>query len=189
MKKPDLYMCLIGCKPEGRHIEQHDIFFGIASSADELIRQMEDFWPDGGRLHLDAWRKVTKVEGMKVEVMERESADSPSADSSAHHLYFINLGGYQPATFEEFHHKMITVQPDKTGAIRAAKASDFYMEANGSHIDDQYGVDIDDLYDVEDILPAGLKEKYYLRFVPSPGGEEDSSVIGYTKLAQLPKMF
>lgn len=191
-------MCLIGCKPEGRHIEQHDIFFGIAASAPELIRQMEQFWPDGGRLHLDAWRKVTRVDGFKVEVMERPDMISDNQDTisnagsapGSNHLYFINLGGYQPDSFEEWHHKLITVQSGKAGAIEAAKASVFYKNAAGSHVDDQYGVDIDDLYNVEDILSADLKKKYFLHFrLAGEGEEEDHWQIGYTKLTKLSQLF
>lgn len=184
-------MCLIGCTPEGRHIEQHDIFFGIASSAVELIRQMEQFWPDGGRLHLDAWRPVCFVDGMRVEVREKSAASAePSREAeTGNQLYFINLGGYQPDTFEEFHHKMITVQPNKAGAVQAAKNSHFYREAEGSHVDDQYGVDIDDLYNVEEILPPDLKAKYYLQFTATAEGQKDAWEIGYTKLGKLEKMF
>ncbi|MEP6700612.1 MAG: DUF1543 domain-containing protein, partial [Bacteroidota bacterium] len=29
---PKLFMLLIGCKPLGRNIEQHDIFFGIGET-------------------------------------------------------------------------------------------------------------------------------------------------------------
>lgn len=184
-------MCLIGCKPEGRHIEQHDIFFGIAGTAAELVGQMEAFWPDGGRLHLDAWRKVSCVNGIRVEVRERSGSMPGGRRPPGYQLYFINLGGYQARTFEELHYKLITVQPDKAGAIQAAKASGFYQKANGSHVDDQYGVDIDDLYNVEDILPVALKNKYALWFseLPQSGEREDDWRIGYTKMEHLERAF
>ncbi|SDZ81056.1 protein of unknown function [Arachidicoccus rhizosphaerae] len=192
-------MCLIGCKPEGRHIEQHDIFFGIAADAEGLTRQMEAFWPEGGKLHLDAWRRVTRVGDVAVTVEPRTlspdkggKANEPQA-ADLRQLYFINMGGYQPAVFEEYHYKLLTVQKDKPGAIRAAKQSEFYKQAAGSHIDDQYGVDIDDLYNVEDILAPELKEKFYLSFQDLPkeqqeGDLQDDWHIGYTKLSQLQKI-
>lgn len=183
-------MCLIGCTPPGRHIEQHDIFFGIASTAKELIEQMAAFWPDGGRLHLDSWRKVTYVDHMKVEVVEKTEAADSNVDTLQNNLYFINLGGYQPATFDELHHKLITIQPDKAGAIQCAKSTSFYQQAQGTHVDDQYGVDIDDLYNVEDILPAAVKEKYSLRLTKNSDlAEIDRWHIGYTKLELFATMF
>jgi len=30
MEKLKLFMALVGCTLQGRHVEQHDIFFGIA---------------------------------------------------------------------------------------------------------------------------------------------------------------
>jgi len=209
MDHPELFMCLIGCKPRGRHIEQHDIFFGIAAGAQELIRQINDFWPDGGRLHLDAWRRVNLVGGVEVQVLhkdvqeigngkgiekENEQLTQHASGVPGRHLYFINLGGYQPGRFEEYHHKLITVQADKASAIKAAKQDEFFREAAGSHVDDQYGVDIDDLYNVEDILPAAVKDKYALVFKDTEKSDAlerqpDTLHIGYTKLEQLQKMF
>ena len=36
-EKLKLYMVMLGCTPEGRFTEQHDIFFGIGYSLKELI--------------------------------------------------------------------------------------------------------------------------------------------------------
>jgi len=57
MSELKLFMVLLGCKPEGRHIEQHDIFFGIGYNLKELVPAMKEYWP-GGRIHIDAWREV-----------------------------------------------------------------------------------------------------------------------------------
>ena len=46
MAEYNLFMVLLGCKPPGRHIEQHDIFFGIAKSLSDLKADMQAFWPD-----------------------------------------------------------------------------------------------------------------------------------------------
>ena len=190
MENPQLYMCLIGCKPKGRHIEQHDIFFTIADNGEHLKSQMQAFWPDGGKLHVDAWRKVTRVDGYEVKVIRHDLRNVAIASNpeSRQHLYFINLGGYQPGYFEEFHYKLLTVQPDKSGAIKAAKQTSFFKEATSSHIDDQYGVDIDDLYNVEDILPVDIKQQYCLSLQPAPLQEEDKSIVGYTKWDQISKL-
>ena len=40
-----LYMLLLGCKPPGRHTEQHDIFFGIAAELRDLVPEIQQFWP------------------------------------------------------------------------------------------------------------------------------------------------
>jgi len=64
-----LFMLLIGCTPEGRNIEQHDIFFGIGNSVKDLIPDVISFWPEAkGKLHFDAWREVTNVNGFRVKL-------------------------------------------------------------------------------------------------------------------------
>ena len=43
-------------------------------------------------------------------------------------LFFINLGGYQQGSFEEFHYKLLIVAPNQADAIKQAKKSDFYKQ-------------------------------------------------------------
>jgi len=38
-----LFMLLLGCKPPGRHTEQHDVFFGIARSLRDLVPEIQAF--------------------------------------------------------------------------------------------------------------------------------------------------
>ena len=95
--KLKLFMVMLGCKPEGRFTEQHDIFFGIGTSLKELIPEMKAFWPEAkGQIHIDAWREVTKVDGFQIDV---EARTSPVKNDSQ--LFFINLGGYKENEFEE----------------------------------------------------------------------------------------
>lgn len=183
---PHLYMILIGCKPPGRHIEQHDIYFGIADSLKELVPQLLQHWPEAqGKMHIDGWRQISKVSGFKVYVVPKQKTNSKLK------LFFINLGGYKPGEFDEFHYKMIIAAEEKGEAIRQGKASAFYKHYNfpgaSSHIDDKYGIDVDDIYDIEDILPASLKDQYSILIEPSSENlAEDELHLGYFKLNSLP---
>src|SRR5205809_7872825 len=69
---PKLFMLLIGCTPPERNIEQHDVFFGIGESTRDLVPQMISFWPGENRLHVDAWRTITRVSGYNIEVVPKE---------------------------------------------------------------------------------------------------------------------
>ncbi len=158
---PKLFMILLGCTPKGRHTEQHDIFFGIANTLAELKPAMQKFWP-GTQLHIDAWREITNVDGYKIEVISKTAEKE-----NTNQLFFLNLGGYKQNEFEEFHYKMLVVSPDKGKAIKVATQTAFYkhvsLPGNGtSHIDDRYGVDVDDIFAIKDILPKEAKEKYSL---------------------------
>ena len=62
-----LFMVLIGCKPQGRHIEQHDVYFGIAHELKALVPEFISFWPEtNGKMHVDGWREVSQVDGQNI---------------------------------------------------------------------------------------------------------------------------
>lgn len=184
-----LFMLLLGCKPPGRNTEQHDIFFGIANSLKELIPDILEAWPEAKKkIHIDAWREVNFVDGYAIEVYKKEDPTSGSVDETAK-LFFINLGGYKENEFEEFHYKMLVACADKSIAIKRAKETAFYKHTGfkgaTSHIDDKYGVDVDDIYEIEEILSTKLKEKYGLRITSSNNTVEDKMNLGYFKLNKL----
>ncbi|MFC0182903.1 protein of unknown function [Pseudarcicella hirudinis] len=187
MSELKLYMVLLGCKPTGRHVEQHDIFFGIADSLKELVNDMEAFWPEAGKIHIDAWREVTNVDGFKIQVSLKQAAEDFTEQNNK--LFFINLGGYQENKFEEQHYFMLTVKQDRAAAFKEAKQTLFFQnnhfEGASSHIDDKYGIDVDELYEIEDILSPSQKEKYKIKLSPSSETEQDPIHLGYLKLSLL----
>ena len=176
---------MIGCKPVGRFTEQHDIFFGIAPSMSDLIPQVKAFWPEAkGDIHIDAWRAVTFVDGYKVEIIPKRQHEH---DTQA--LFFINLGGYKPDEFEEHHYKIITVADSLSEATKAAKRTTFYKHCGfkgaTSHIDDKYGIDVDDAYKVEEMLSQLIKENYSINLKADANVTEDELHIGYLTLRKM----
>jgi len=182
---PKLYMLLIGASPPERNIEQHDVFFGIGDSIKDLIPDVLTFWPGNTKLHFDAWREVTSVNGYKVEVFLK----TENKQDSTSKLFFINLGGYKQNEFEEFHYKMVIAAADKSEAVNLSKQTAFFRHTGfkgaTSHIDDKFGVDVDDIYEIADILPAGIKEKYSISVIPSDPLTEDEIHLGYFKLSMF----
>jgi hypothetical protein len=183
---PKLFMILIGASPKGRNIEQHDIFFGIGNSIKELLPEMLAFWPEAkGKIHVDAYRIVNKVGNFKVEVIAK--ADEDQTDLNG--LFFLNLGGYKHNEFEELHYKMLVVADQKAVAIKESKETAFYKHTGfkgaTSHIDDKYGVDVDDIFEIKDILSRETKKKYALKFTPDETLTEDEIVLGYIPLSKI----
>lgn len=193
-------MLLLGCTPPGRHTEQHDIFFCIGASLTELVPAMKAFWPEAnGKIHIDAWREVTQVGEFTVRVVDRSSAPvdketatgkgSAAAGPQTNRLFLINLGGYKPGEFEEYHYKLIAAGADKGAAIKQSKETAFYKHVGfkgaTSHIDDKYGIDVDDAYEIMDILPATIKDRFTLEITAAPGRPEDEMHLGYLKLSKL----
>lgn len=181
-----LYMIMLGSKPKGRFTEQHDIFFGIGNSLVELIPQMKLFWPEAkGRIHIDAWREVNVVDNYCIEIASKTEVKKVGPE-----LFFLNLGGYKENEFEEYHYKILSIGNTLAEVTKKAKASTFYKHVGfkgaTSHIDDKYGIDIDDVYKVNDILNSEYKEKYEVKISKSDSPlPEDQLHIGYLKLDKL----
>lgn len=183
---PKLFMVLIGCKPKGRHTEQHDIFFGVAAQLRDLIPEMLSFWPEAeGDMHVYGWREVTQVDGQDIKVVGR--TDVLPANQKA--LFFINLGGYKKDEFEEFHYKMVVAAAEKSTAIKAAKQTAFFKHTHfdgaNSHIDDEYGIDVDDVYRIEEVLSPSTLAQYQIILTDAMAAKEDELHLGYFKLSRL----
>ena len=181
-----LYMVLLGGKPKGRHTEQHDVFFGIATSLKELIPHFNAFWPEAkGKMHVDGWREIKNVNGYQVTIAPKSTLN----ETSTAQLFFINLGGYKKDKFEEFHYKLVIAEEDVSKAIKVAKETAFYkhthIEGAPSHVDDKYGIDVDDTYKVADILPENMKEKLEIYLKLSNSTKVDPLHLGYFKFENL----
>lgn len=184
--EPKLFMILLGSKAPNRNIEQHDFFFGIAGSLKELVPAIRNFWPEAGNsIHLDGWREVNQVDGYEVRVVLKQEASLASSKK----LFFINLGGYQPGTLEEQHYTVLSVHEQHAEAIQHAKKTIFFktntFKGAGSHIDEKYGIDVDDIYRIEDILAPEFKAKYHLQLSPATELRDDTIHLGYFKLDKI----
>jgi Domain of Unknown Function (DUF1543) len=180
-----LYLVILGCTPPGRHTEQHDVFFGVGHSLSDLLPAMQKFWP-GTKLHIDSWRTITNVDGYPIKIVAKPAQSSQASNK----LFFLNLGGYKPSDMEEYHYKLLCVAKAKGDAVKQAKQTAFYKHTGfkgaTSHIDDKYGVDVDDIHEIADILPVEIKENYVILIEnKSAVVAEDMLHIGYVKWSSL----
>lgn len=179
---------MLGGRPPGRNTEQHDMFFGIAPAIKDLVPEIKAFWPEAkDNLHVDAWREVTQVNGYQINVVPKTEEAKNGEEGKK--LFFLNLGGYKAGEFDEFHYKMLVVAKDKASAILQAKHTAFYKHTGfkgaASHIDDKFGVDIDELHQVQDILSDEMKQKYSLQIREGKPEAEDELHLGYFMLHKL----
>jgi hypothetical protein len=75
-------------------------------------------------------------------------------------------------------------------ASKKAESSTFYkhcgFEGAPSHVDDEYGIDVDNIYNVTDILDSEFKELYALKISKSEQLlQEDVLHIGYVKIDEI----
>jgi hypothetical protein len=99
-----LFVVMLGGKHPRAKIEVHDVVFAAADTLQASYPQLRDGWfgsPKG--VHIDGWMAVDGVDGWKVEF------SNLAPEAHAHHLYFINLGGYEANSFGEAHHYLLVV--------------------------------------------------------------------------------
>lgn len=211
-----LFMLKIGARPQGRLIEQHDVMFVIANSLSETIESVNQHWPAvKNNWHLDAWREVKRVGDYQI-LLSKDSLSKDKAlvdnifaddrvdnklDSHGKQLYFVNLGGYLPGQFEEFHYKTLVVAETLGKATAQVKKTAFYQDYTfdnvdtaksgvaTSHVDDKHQLDLDDIHCVADLLPKDVA----LTIQPLTEHEknqlpDDALHIGYLSLKQIKTM-
>lgn len=149
-----LFVVMLGGKHPRAKIEVHDVQFVVADSLEAAYPQLREGWfgsPAG--LHIDSWMRVDGIEDYRLEL----SALAPAAD--APRLYFINLGGYEAATFGEAHRYLLVVARDKAQA-KAKGKQQMLAHWHKSHADA--------LLDVDDCLPIDLADGRYVHLVKGP---------------------
>ncbi|MBK0378458.1 DUF1543 domain-containing protein [Mucilaginibacter segetis] len=187
MEEHFLFMILLGSKAPSRNVEQHDFFFGIARNLKELVPAMRAFWPEAGKsLHIDGWRKITAVEGYRINII------SNTGEYAGKRVFFINLGGYCSGRLEEQHYTMLTVQDDRLSALSASKRTEFFRTATiakvkgaNAHIDEKYGIDVDEIYRVDELLSEQDKQEWHISLNQEQGIQPDEIHLGYLQLHQL----
>ena len=184
-------MILLGCKPAGRNTEQHDVFVGVGENLKSLVPAINAFWPEAkGKIHIDAWREVNYVDEYLITVEPRHE------NSTLVHewrLFFINLGGYKKDMFEEYHHKILVVASSLGEVHKNARNTEFFKTAyvsnsgGASHIDDRYGMDVDDVGEVMEMLPLEMKNNFSISITKSVDSDRvpDEIHIGYLPLSKL----
>ncbi|WP_241775056.1 hypothetical protein [Chryseobacterium sp. ERMR1:04] len=100
------------------------------------------------------------------------------------------MGGYKKGFFEEFHEQHLMVGNSMGEIIKRAKSTEFYQtmgfEGVASHIDDKYGVDIDDIFNVTDILPLAMKEKYSIVLKKTNIENQENQIgLGYLNINKV----
>jgi hypothetical protein len=149
-----LFAVYVGGELAGANIELHDMRFVVAESIadthDELRRQ---WWGIPKSLHIDCWAEIAGADGYDVTLR-------PEPFTGAERLYYVNLGGYDPAEFSEKHKNVFvvakTVAEAKARAIKAAKGW------TAPHRDEMY--DAEQAFSLND---SGRAQRLYLHLTPS----------------------
>ncbi|MGL5252278.1 MAG: DUF1543 domain-containing protein [Moraxella sp.] len=191
-----LIMAKIGARPKGRLIEQHDVVFGVVNGLSDMVALVDQAWSEvKGKWHIDAWREVQRVGDYRIGIAPPSERVDTTEHTQQPQLYFVNLGGYLPNQFEEFHYKTLVVAESMAKATAAVKTSDFYRDycfenddsrisgAATSHVDDKHLLDIDDLH----CVAALLADTAALQITPLTPAEQQSMPEDFLHIGYLPR--
>lgn len=143
-----LFVIYIGGAHQHSLIELHDMRFIMADTIEDTYEELKkSWWGTPHSLHLDAWGTLEYVDGFKIEL-----TDTPPAEPS-NHLYFVNLGGYDPLQFTELHKNIFVVAANKEDAKQ--KAVQQIKEWQSPHRD--YLHEVDTILDLNAQLAAKNK--------------------------------
>jgi hypothetical protein len=137
---------VLGGRMSGAHIELHDVRFVAGASIEDTLPELRRQWFGTRKgLHLDSWMAVRFVAGYRVE-LRRQPFEGPER------LWFVNMGGYDPAQLAERHAFGVFVAASPQGAKAAARRG-LLPQALERHKDDLHGVEEALATAVDDCLP------------------------------------
>src|ERR1700742_1975954 len=112
-----LFMFYVGGNCGNSNVELHDVRFAIGQTPEDCFEDLRrQWWGEPKSLHLDCWGAVEQADGHDVELLSGPVAES------VHKLFFVNLGGYNPAEFSELHKNVLIVASDSKSAKQKALA-------------------------------------------------------------------
>jgi len=167
MTAPRLHAFCLGGRAPGCNVELHDVAFAVGAEVADCHTRLLDAWfgtPD--ELHIDAWCRLDRVDGHRVELHREPATDGPR-------LYFVNIGGYVAGEFGERHAWGLFVGHGKAG-VKARAKSELLAGKDSIHRDD--------LHDVDDIIAVDPGGGWHLRLVPDPDAGVPEVVNGYFPL-------
>ncbi len=105
-----LFIVVIGGKTAKSNIELHDVRWVIGRYIEDTFDQIREGWfGDIKGLHLDSYKKITEIDGHRVNIKKGKKTtyqkkDNITLESRRYKkLWFVNLGGYDSNSMSENH--------------------------------------------------------------------------------------
>ena len=190
MNNLKLFKLVLGFKPDTKNTEQHDVFFGIGASLQDLQEEIRAHLPEvDGRVHIDTWEEVQQIDGYRIDVIPRNQKGSTQK------LFFVNVGWY-PGSDREDHATIFVIAKNVAEASIKAKQTKIFQELlkkgvhkgnAATHLDDKFAPD--DILDVELVVSKSMMLNYSIRarkYKHAYRSMNDMQITGFLKLSDLP---
>ena len=136
-----LYLVVLGGRAKKANIELHDVRWVVGSKIEDTFDTLRKDWfgsPKG--LHIDSYKKIKYIDGYKINLInfEKDKIDEKQLvkkNKSKKHLWFVNIGGYNPTSMQEKHEFGLVTASTKVEAKNIAK-SKWLFGCKKKHKDD-----------------------------------------------------
>ena len=164
----DLFLVVLGGRIKGCHVELHDVRWVVGDCFDDTIPDLRRQWIGQRRgMHVDSYRRITRVDGHRVEVLEEPETEARR--SGTPQLWFVNLGAYDPNDMAERHRFGLLVATSSQAAKARAKRL-WLREYDQVHKDDLHGLAPPE--ELDDLLPIEGNGRWRLQLTPLDHGED-----------------
>ena len=162
----NLFAFYVGGKTTTSNTELHDMRFAIGRQVEDCHESLRhQWWGTPESLHIDCWTRLTHADGHSIQLR-------PEKFPGPQRLFFVNLGGYDPAQFTELHRNIFIVAPDKAAAKTRALAT--VKQWKQPHRDTL--LEVENILGLSDIAsPLGL----HIHLSSCPTSPPDPFTIGY----------
>jgi len=127
-KKIHLFLVVLGGRAKKANVELHDVRWVIGSKIEDTYDSLRRDW-FGMRegLHIDSFKKITYVDGYKINLKNIENKKIQNNKISNEktikkNLWFVNIGGYDPSSMQEKHEFGLVVAKSSLDAKNKAKS-------------------------------------------------------------------
>ena len=139
-----LYLVVLGGRAKKANIELHDVRWVVGSKIEDTYNTLRKDWfgsPKG--LHIDSYKKIKYIDGYKINLIyfEKDKIDKKDKkhlvkkNEAKTHLWFVNIGGYNPTSLQEIHEFGLVAASTKLEATNIAK-SKWLIGCKKRHKDD-----------------------------------------------------
>ena len=136
-----LYLVVLGGRAPKANIELHDVRWVVGSKIEDTYDTLRKDWfgsPKG--LHIDSFKKIKHIDGYKIKLInfKMDKIDEKQfvkKNKAKKHLWFVNIGGYNPTSMQEKHEFGLVAASTKLEAKNLAK-SKWLLDCKKKHKDD-----------------------------------------------------
>ena len=136
-----LFLVVLGGRTKKANIELHDVRWVVGNKIEDTFEALRKDWfgsPKG--LHIDSYKKIRYIDGYKINLInfEKDKIDKKKlvkTNKAKKHLWFVNIGGYNPTSMQEKHEFGLVTASTKLEAKNIAK-SKWLIGCKKKHNDD-----------------------------------------------------